>query len=244
MIGRQHEALDVFVATQGVWVLRGDETGLAVQAGLDEALPRFEAWLHQQPAIALRVWLSGALCRPFLVPPVAGVRSSQDLAVIAQAQAATQSGVPAPCAVWLEALRPNEAIVAAAMPQALRERCLGWAGTGAASATRVLSLRPWWSAAPAAAIEQGRARGAGRHALLVRDPDSVVFLMGEGARFSQASAFAPIVADEQAAAVRSRLTLSHDLHAQTTTALRLNPGGRTRSPWPMPLAAWVQADEV
>jgi len=48
----------------------------------------------------LRIWLSGGLCRPFIVPAVPGIRGTVEWQRTAAALAPQRTGLAGPCRVW------------------------------------------------------------------------------------------------------------------------------------------------
>lgn len=239
-IWRRAPALDVYLARQALWLARGDERLLAIDGEPDATLPALNAWWRKHGEPRLSVWLSGALCRPFLLPPVAGLRNANDIAAIAQAQASALTGLSGPCSVWIEPAMGDQPSVGAAMPAALRERLLALGRAGGAGGGAVASVRPWWAAVLDAVLKQESVRSA----LLVQDADSVVFLAGEGDRFTAATVHAPIVAGEVAQAVRSRLAMTHELTDVHCTTAVLCGGEVSGVAWRIPFARWTRLEKA
>lgn len=101
----------------------------------------------QQPCLVERrrttVWLSGALARPFLVDPIKGLTSREELLQVVQAQAAEATGLSDPCTVWLDGRwSPKTGGLAAAMETEVLAAVQEWARL---HRTPLMAVRPWWN---------------------------------------------------------------------------------------------------
>lgn len=136
----------------------------------------------QQPCLAERrrttVWLSGALARPFLVAPVSGLTSREELMQVAQAQAAEATGLSDPCAVWLDGRwSAKTGGLAAAIETEVLAALQAWAGLHRVPLTAV---RPWWNLP---LNDQWRAGSttAGRAALISLQDEEALMVFGQDA---------------------------------------------------------------
>ncbi len=217
------EVVDAYVGTQQMVLWRGRQ-GLGAYA-VEEALPNLAAGLkgagispRRWQRTRLRVWLSGALARPFVVLPVGGLRNWREALAAAAAKAADETGWAEPAAVWLDSLpRQHPALgVAAAAPtvEALK-RTAGRAGV------RLLSIRPWW----ALALDEVRASGEDFDLLAAEDTDALVLLSAGGEQWREAAAYAPAPVAEQAEAVVQRRAMAQGVGVERMRRARLSMPG-------------------
>lgn len=196
------------------------EAGLALAA----------RWLSAQaPRAILRIWLSGSLCRPFVVESVQGLRGQDEIHKIMQAQAQRVLGRHEPCRVWLErAPQQGQRIaVAAAEP---------WLGQIEQTMRRwpVKSIAPWWADvlrdhAVDSKANVSTCKRTGMQVLAVHDCDSLTILVGGGQGFALVRTVAPIgdaIGDAVSArSALSRLLLSQDLPEASTVWVALMAEG-------------------
>jgi hypothetical protein len=211
-------ALDVYLGTRAALIcFEGKRLFGQGVAGEDAGFDVLGSALGSMPhARRLRVWLSGGLCRPFLLPSVAGVRDDQEVQRVATALAADATGLHGPLQVWVESAAASQARVAVAIEAAVLRRvnalCAG-------HRRRVVAIRPWWA-------EVQRAGLAGRDglaALSVQDCDSVTLLFGRDGDLESASTVTPVLDAETARTAFARATLSSSVDAQNTLSIRLMP---------------------
>ncbi len=104
----------------------------------------------------VRVWLSSALSRPFLVPAVAGARSKREANALAIAMASEATGMDGTPRIWLDRWRADVSTMAVAMPETVWSALQGLVAgrrawrAGAPRRRRVreldiASVRPWWN---------------------------------------------------------------------------------------------------
>lgn len=169
----------------------------------------------RKPRVAL--WLAGSLARPFIVPPVPGLRSWAEARRLAAALAPDETGLAGPCDVWLDAAPPGHAVLGVAVETAARdtiERVL------AAEGVRATAMRPWWTAAIARALDERVALSR----IVVAEPESLVVLAGRDATFSAAATCAPLPSPERAAAWLQRTVLSLGLDEGDGLRVALSSG--------------------
>jgi hypothetical protein len=129
-----------------------------------------QAWeAHESPALGLErwacdigerhghpwrkaradLWLSGALARPFLFGPVAGIKGWREAEVVAAAAAPEWTGLVGPCRVRLEAWPGEDSTVCTALDASLSD-----AIESIARSCRITwrNVRPRWSVALDAAL--------------------------------------------------------------------------------------------
>lgn len=144
-------------------------------------------WLQQRPRPErVRVWLGGALCRPFLVPVMPVLPRDQAHAAL-QAVAAERTGLSRDCQVWCEAAASDPGgTVGAALDRAVFD---GVMAALAAGRSQCLSLRPWWCEALSHAL---RAE-PGATAVAVLDCSALTFLSGAEGTFTQVATASPML---------------------------------------------------
>lgn len=217
--------MDVYLGSRALLVADGAGTPLHAQGiegadgvdgfdGFEEAVTALETWLGDRAdRPRLRLWLGGALARPFLFKPAAAVRSTDEALRIARALAPERTGLAAPCEVWLDG--GADAGIAVALPTVVRERLLRLAAGGRPA--RVAAIRPWWSEP----LRAGLARDAATTVVAVQDCEALTVLAGAGGAFTVATTLAPLPAREAAGAALTRLLLAHDVPAGPELVVRL-----------------------
>lgn len=216
---------DVYLGARAVAVCRASGPAWSARTeGFAEAV----AMLREQLAAGdtttrLRLWLSGGLCRPLIVPTVPGLRKADELRQVAHAMAGSIEGLGAACQVWVEPARPGVRPVAvcmldstfSAVQKMLLERKL-----------TALSIRPWW----ADVLRHALCRQPSLRALSVRDCDSVTFLAGAGDDFDEAVTHSPVHDEAAGAAAIARSLLAADLDADSAVSATLAIAGPAREP--------------
>ncbi len=147
----------------------------------------------------LRVWLSGGLCRPYLLPEAQSLRNRDEMRKVAAMLAAPRTGLAAPCEIRLDVGRPAGAPLAIAIEAQVLERI-----TGVLEGQRLRSIGPWWAAVLNHALALPEAPGV----LAVHDCDSLTVLMGRGGQFDRASTSFPMPDRITADATVARAMLS------------------------------------
>lgn len=211
-----NEPVHIYLGTRRVMV--SGATGLQSQAvnGLAEA---FEVLRTQLQGLGKRsrprLWLSGGLCRPFILDALPGLASRDEVHRVAAATAAQRTGLQAPCRLWIEP-RPvaSDRVVVAMHARVYDQLHDSLRGAGHAA----LSVRPWW-----AELLRGAAAKTADAAtsLAVRDCDSVTLLLGAGAEVTLAATYAPVADDSSAKAIVARTVVSSGLANGQVRFLRL-----------------------
>jgi hypothetical protein len=197
-----NKATDIYLGTRAIAVSDASTPVVVTEVdGFDAALGALSRWLNAVPVRRrLRVWLSGGLCRPFLLPAVQGVVSARETQTVAAALAPQHTGLPGPCAVFIEHALPLAVAV-----QESRVRQIHDLVATAAGRHQLLSIRPWW----AEVLRYALAREPALTALGVQDCDSMTLLMGrERGGFDSAATYSPVVDQRTAQSVLTRALLS------------------------------------
>lgn len=215
------EAFDVYLGTRAVAVCRGAEVLLSsATSDLEASLAALDAWCTSAPPRStLRVWLSGGLCRPFLVPPIPGVKSQEERWRVAESMAEERTGLAGDLEMWLDEGRPEQSTVAVVLNRDLLTRLQGVLGAHPTQRLRLASLRPWW-------VDVLRVH-ADAQAIAARDCDSLTVLVGGGKEFALATTATPILDDEAGRAALSRLLLSSEVEVRSVLEFGLRAGQRT-----------------
>jgi hypothetical protein len=200
-----NKVADVYLGTRTIVVSDVSAPALVTEVdGFDAALAAVLHWLNGVPARQrLRVWLSGGLCRPFLLPAVQGVVSEREAQTVAAAMAPRLTGLAGPCTVFVERASPLAVAV-----QESRIRQIHDLVARAAGRHKLLSIRPWW----AEVLRHALSREPALAALGVHDCDSMTLLMGrERGHFDSAATYSPVVDRGTAQSVLTRALLSADM---------------------------------
>ena len=194
--------------------------------GRDAAVAALAAGVRELPrGTPLRITVSGAVCRPFLLPEVAGVAGEADWIAIARSMVEDRAGLPADSPVWLDNGQSSPRM-AVAIDAAWQRELLALGG-------RVLeSVRPWW----AVAIEAARASGASgsslpsadAQGLAIADSDELVLLVAEGDTYRVAQTYP--LDGESASAVLNRALVTHDVPAGGIELIEFDTGALPGQP--------------
>lgn len=214
------DRLEVYIGTRRAAVCRGDRVLHDAQvSALAQALGSMAAWLRsQRRPPRLRVWLSGSLCRPFLLPGLSALGSPDERDRAAQALAGRALDGAAP-RFWLAATRRGDlsSLGAAAPEAALLEieatvlpLCRGRPVIG-----------PWWAEGSRLLASPGAERGA---AVVVRDCDSLTLLSAQGRSYDTVRTVAS-ADDRVLEASLQRWRLSGDLEERGVVLLSLSRAG-------------------
>jgi hypothetical protein len=160
-----------------------------------------------------RVWLSGALARPFLCGPVAGLRRWREVMELAQAAAVEATGIEAPCAVSVESWPHPKPAMAVAVGTATLDTV---ERTAHAHRVPVRSLRPWW----AWALGHISARDASIMAMT--DSDSMTVLIEQDERLHTANGYLPSPSSEHEDKLLARLALTAGVGLETLVRIDLS----------------------
>lgn len=165
-----------------------------------------------------RVWLSGAIARPFVFGPLEGLKRWNEVLALARARAADATGLAEPCEVTVEDWPAPRATLAVAveawLPVTLET-------VAKRHGIRLSSIRPWW----AAAAEHLRAKHKDGKLTALVDTDALIALAWQGDAVASASAYVPLPETEEAGALLTRLALTHGIAADRVPRLTFNAAG-------------------
>lgn len=214
--------LDLYLGVRRVGLCRGDEL-LAVRASEDFAgalSAGSEALRTHGQKDPVRIWLSGALCRPFIVPAGLGAKGANELLAAAKAMVPAKLGWADDCELRLEAGKREESRLAIAVPRST----LDTINQNIRPITRIASIRPWW----ASVLEGQLAGDETPTALGIHDGDALTVLAGSGDGFSLALTYAPIADEVSARAAWSRSILNDAVPDGPNALIRLFDGPALR----------------
>jgi len=219
------KAVDLYLGTRAVVLCRGAELmSKSAVVGLEAALRTADAQLQQNGRRSrLRVWLSGGLCRPFLMPDIPGVGSSLDLQKVAATMAPARTGLDGDCKVWLDGQKSSAGTLAVALQGTVLAQILA----GLAPRGRVVSIRPWWAEVLRARLALPAKPGA----VGVRDCDSLTVLAGRNDGFDVASVVTPLFDQASSESAWTRALFSADLQSQAAWQARLVIEDRNLQPF-------------
>lgn len=213
-VGERQVALWLGAQTFSADWVAGEPPPLATlleQAGVK---PRLWPLRHR-----VQIWLSGALARPFVLEPIAGLAGRDEALAAARARAGEETGwTPASVELWMERMpRDEPVLVVATLAGALR----ALRAAARQARLRVVSVRPWWSAALAAAAGQGRPF----ELLASADPEALVILGSRQALWTDGSTLSPLPDAAQCEAVVQRRITARGLDPAQAGRFVLAAGG-------------------
>jgi hypothetical protein len=195
--------IDVYVG-EGRFVLCRDkcrsDSSPAEHEGLEVHLRALQPG-RRWPAERVRYWLSSSLCRPFVMGPVAGLKSWKEARALADGLAPAETGFAGECATRLEGWPGSSTVLALAVETITLNRLREAAS---ACAFAVKSVRPWWSCA----VRTTRQGTDARELLWCEDTDGCIAL---GARDGVYDLALAVKTSDRAErdGVQARLRLSH-----------------------------------
>lgn len=208
---------DVYLGTRAVHVCDGAELRFSQAVdGFEAALSAAGRW-HAAEAgrQSLRIWLSGGLCRPFLLPEAQALRNREEMLRVATTFAAARTGLSAPCEIRLDVGPPPSLPLATAVEATTLEKI-----NAAFAPRRLRSIGPWW----AQVLNQALALPDPPVALAVQDCDSLTFLMGRDAGFERATGYFPMADRGTADATVARALLSAGVPGELAQRWQLAEG--------------------
>lgn len=212
------DVFDVYLGVAIGGLMRGGERAMwQSHATVDAGAGVLFEHARKQARKPVRVWLSGALARPFLCGPVQGLKRWSEVTAVAQAMAHDATGLAAPCEVQVETWPSPHAALAVAIDPRMR---LAIEAAAREHGLALQSLRPWW----AAAFNQVLASAPGARLVAVADSDALTLLGGDDERVHTASAYVPRPSDEQAGQSIARLALTAGVGAAQMVRVRLARG--------------------
>lgn len=217
--GSKHR--DLYLGTRALAICDGADVLLSAPVqGLEACVSQAQSRLADSLYTGrLRVWLSGGLCRPFLLPDLPGVRGVAETLRVASKLASDRTGLGSDCQVWLDAPRRGEARVAIAVTQETLNRV----EQGLGSRWRIESIQPWW----AEVLQLALSRQVKPRAVGVQDCDSLTVLIGSEGGFSVATTTSPLLDEAAADSAFMRTLMSANVDPDKSLRARLVLGGST-----------------
>ncbi len=174
--------------------------------------------------VRVRVWLSGSLARPFMLPVMPGLTRAQDAHKVAQTMCAEATGLTGSCRVWLDAWVKEQECLAVAMEQSLVDAIEASADNkGKGKAKFVLEgLRPWWSEVLRASLHlEDRSL---RPSLLAIDDGEALTVLGGGEQgFTTAVGYGRATPDQIESIVSRAMLVGERTSEQTVLVRRHKP---------------------
>lgn len=210
-VGERRIALWRSSTAVGVWeVVDGPKAlGEHLRSGVHK-----ERWALRP---AVRVWLSGALARPFLMSAVTGLKSWAEARAVAAKRFTQEGGQGGESSIWLEELPLHGDVLGVAVAKstldALQQSVAG-------ASMRATSVRPWW----AFALDGVRDRLAEVEVVAIADTDSLVILASEAEQWREVVVHEPRPSGPQAeAAIRRQVVSAHACHPRVERARLVLP---------------------
>lgn len=205
--------------------LDGHDPAAAIEAMLQgAALLSTRRWWRRP----VQIWLSGALARPYVFGPVAGLQGWTEVHEAAAALAPAACGLIGPCAACVETDPRTHSALATAVEASLLEALYAAARQ---RKLHIASIRPWW------------VRATERHArleesdllLCCRDPDAMTVVAARARQIVFAATYAPTPSEEDVTHLLRRLRASLGLAEEATAVAELErPTGHT-----LPALRWA-----
>jgi hypothetical protein len=225
------DRLDAFLGMRRVVLARGEAiVGDAGTVGFEEGLECLVRWLdsgRRRPL--MRLWLSGQLCRPFMLRDAGALRSAAELDAASEALA-RQAFDDQPVRWWLQEPHRARPCLGAAVASSTVHTCESVLQPKLRARLRV---SPWWAEASRLPLESCCG-------WVVQDCDSLTLLAVDGDRIVDVRTASPIGAEAATTTLR-RWRSAGDLPAGEWIRLRLRadvegiPGARK-----LPLAALTE----
>jgi hypothetical protein len=176
-----------------------------------------------QPRV--RVWLSGALARPFVLTPVAGLKGKVEARAMALAMAQEATGLEPGCDVCLDSVPKSAPALSVVTPSELR---LEIAGIAKALRVNIESLRPWW----AGALGEALASDARLELFAAQDTEAVTVLVAKENVWLSANTYTPNPNGVQLEALVTRRLFADGVETKAACRVRLDATLGNPSFWP------------
>lgn len=202
--------------------------------GIADALRQMTELLETLPRhTEVQLWLSGGLCRPFLMGPVADLRNDIEQRRAATVLARQWVNFEGPVKLWLEpssSKRTHRVAVASST-----EWVDGALASCAAVRRRVRCLRPWWASVLNGSIDPSSAWSA----ISAIDSDAMIVFAGDHDGFDVVETLHPMIETASARAHLARTLIEFDRGAAPADLLCLDLTRRADSPLPCAFGDWV-----
>lgn len=172
----------------------------------------------------MQVWLSGALARPFVFGPIAGLKGWREAHDAAAAAAPTACGLQGPCASALEADPSAGPALAIAVELWLLDSIRAAAS---ARRLRIASIRPAWARATES---HGQGSDASDSMLCCREPAALTVLASRAGTWTFAATYAPAPSAEEQERLLHRLQASLGFDAEHMMLSELVANGKNAPP--------------
>ncbi len=209
-----------------IWLAHADVLA-GVEAGFAHLTQARSRWQRLRGP-TLRVWLSGALARPFMLECPAGLKNLKERRAWAESQATNATGLAGPCTVWFEEARGGGATLAVAIPTVLRDALVA---TAKAQRVRLRGIRPWWNVA----LDVQAQSEPQPELFAAADTESLVLLHTNAGAWVSAGSFVPRSSVQSMELLITRRQFAHDVSAEKTRRMQLQRGEALNQTWPAPL---------
>lgn len=215
------EVVNLYLGTRAA-ILAGSNPPVVVSGISDwdqamDAISQASEQLASRASIA--VWLSGGLCRAFMLPVVDGLTSKAERLAVACSSAPSATGLVGPCSVWLDDGPFDQPCAGAAVNEAVLEALNELVLKRWPAKSRLKQVRPWWSECLRHAAKHSDAVDT----VVVQDCDSLTILNASGSRFDRATTVWPVTDQASGEAAFSRLQMSWDVDLGAVRKYRLQP---------------------
>jgi hypothetical protein len=173
----------------------------------------------------VRVWLSGALARPFVLAPVDGLKGKVEAQAMAVARAQEVTGLEPGCDVCLDSVPKSAPALSVATPSELR---LEIVGTAKALRVNIESLRPWW----AGALGKVLVGDSGLEFFAAQDTEAVTVLVAKENVWLSANTYTPNPNGAQLEALVTRRLFADGVETKAACRVRLDAILGNPSFWP------------
>ncbi len=200
------------------------EAGGTLDAVVLESL-RWASTMRKWRTPRVSIWLSGALARPFIVGPIAGLRTWSEAKACALAAAPTAVGISTPTHPVLSGWPESASTLAITAD----EQLIGLVRRSAASCkVHVATVRPWWGLA---CDIVSRKRDRSTCGFIADEDDALTVLSTFNGRWTGAATCSPKPNETSIQALKLRLFAGHlpDEARLATAALINAPDGQR---WP------------
>lgn len=153
-------------------------------AGATDALKRLGSEGRRWWRPRVRVWLSGALARPFVLGPVAGLRGLDDSLALARSTVQESTGLCEPVALWLDGNPARRSVLAVAVDARLLD---GVVVAAREHRVRIAALRPWWSWAQRELLRSDPSANF----VFIEEADAATLLVARGPAWRTAMTYDP-----------------------------------------------------
>jgi hypothetical protein len=196
------------------------EAGASMEALMDGLAARARTWWRTP----VQVCLSGALARPFVFGPVAGLKGWREAHEAAAAAAPTACGLQGPCAAALEADPSAGPALAIAVELSVLDSIHAAAG---ARRLRIASIRPAWARATES---RGQGAAAGDSMLCCREPAALTVMASRAGNWTFAATYAPAPSAKEQERLLRRLQASLGIGAEHMMLNELVAKGKDAPP--------------